>query len=120
MPKAERNTLLFVFCDPRARSLFGNGWTSVARSLLAQFRAIHDRWAADPSFASLVERLRRSSVEFPSWWSHHDIRAPVSGRKTLHHPTKGLLRLDHASFQANDNPALKLVIYTPAFEFDKD
>ena len=29
------------------------------------------------------------------------------------HPKKGLLRFEHASFQANDDPALKLVIYTP-------
>lgn len=25
----------------------------------------------------------------------------------------GMLRFEHASFQANDDPALKLVVYTP-------
>ena len=34
-------------------------------------------------------------------------------RKTLHHPTKGVIAFDHASFQFNDEPSLKLVIYTP-------
>jgi hypothetical protein len=32
----------------------------------------------------------------------------------MNHPSKGVLRYEHASFQANDDPALKLVIYTPA------
>jgi len=114
LPKAERNILVFVFTDPRARALFADGWPNVARAMLAQFRATHDLWAGDPLFAELVDRLRQSSPAFANWWPDHDIRAPVSGRKTLHHPTQGLLRLDHASFQANDNSALKLVIYTPA------
>ena len=113
VPKAERNLLLFVFVDARARALFGDGWSNVARAMLAQFRAIHDRWAGDPSFGELVERLRRASPAFACWWLDHDIRSPQSGRKTLHHPTEGLLRFDHASFQANDNAALKLVIYRP-------
>jgi hypothetical protein len=114
LPTAERNILLFVFADPRAKLLFGDGWAPVARAMLAQFRAIHDLWAGDPAFAELVDRLRQASAAFVDWWEAHDIRAPVSGRKTLRHPTQGLLRLDHASFQANDDPALKLVIYTPA------
>ena len=29
------------------------------------------------------------------------------------HPKKGVLRFEHASFQAKDDPALKLVVYTP-------
>jgi transcriptional regulator with XRE-family HTH domain len=114
LPKAERNLVLFVFADPRARALFGDGWAKVARAMLAQFRATHDLWAADRRFAELVDRLRLANPMFTCWWSDHDIRAPLSGRKTLYHPTRGLLRFDHASFQANDDSALKLVMYTPA------
>lgn len=113
LPPTERNILFFVFADPRARALFGNGWPKVARAMLAQFRAVHDLWAGDPAFAQLVDRLRKSSAEFGAWWPDHDVRAPVSGRKAIHHPTQGLVHFDHASFQVNDNPALKLVIYTP-------
>lgn len=113
LPKAERNILLFVFTRPDARALFGERWSYAARAMLAQFRATYDLWAGDPAFAELVARLRASSPAFDAWWLDHDIRAPGSGRKTLHHPTRGPLQFDHASFQANDNPALKLVIYTP-------
>jgi len=62
----------------------------------------------------LIDRLRQANPAFDGWWDAHDIRAPVSGRKTLFHPTYGLLRYEHASFQANDAPGLKLVIYAPA------
>ena len=31
----------------------------------------------------------------------------------MSHPTKGPLSFAYATFQANDDPALKLVIYTP-------
>jgi hypothetical protein len=37
----------------------------------------------------------------------------TSGRKSLHHPDKGLLQYEYASFPADDDPALKLVIYPP-------
>lgn len=113
LPKPERNLLHFVFADPRARDLFGAGWTDTARAMLAQFRATHDMWAGSASFAELVDRLHQAHPAFAGWWQDHDIRAPVSGRKTLHHPERGVLRFDHASFQVNDDPALKLVLYTP-------
>lgn len=114
LPRADRNILVFVFTDARARVLFGDGWSTVARRMLAQFRAVHDLWAGDASFAALVDRLRRASPAFAGWWQEHDVRAPVSGRKTVHHPMRGELRLEYASFQANDDPALKLTVYTLA------
>jgi hypothetical protein len=34
------------------------------------------------------------------------------GSKLMHHPTLGPVRYDYASFQANDDAALKLALYT--------
>ncbi|RXT51411.1 hypothetical protein B5V03_05425 [Bradyrhizobium betae] len=39
-------------------------------------------------------------------------RAGATPNKTMSHPTLGVLHFEHTSFQANDDPALKLVIYT--------
>lgn len=44
----------------------------------------------------------------------HDVRESAAGRKQMIHPRKGVLRFEHASFRAEDDPALKLVIY-PSF-----
>lgn len=110
----ERNILVSMLTVPRSRALFGPGWADEARRMVSQFRATHDLWAGDPAFLDLLRRLREGCPEFEGWWERHEVSRPVSGRKTLHHPTRGVIAFDHASFQANDDPGLKLVIYTPA------
>jgi transcriptional regulator with XRE-family HTH domain len=107
----ERNTLILVLCTQRARELFGAGWEEQAKRMVAQFRATHDLWAGDPAFVDLIERLRRDNREFQTWWAAHDVRGPSMGQKLLAHPKRGRLALQYASFQASDDPALKLTIY---------
>src|SRR5262249_18735284 len=108
----DRNVLLSMLTNPATRKLFGASWAEEARRMVAQFRATPDVWAGEPASAALLERLRTSS-DFRRWWKAHDVRGPASGRKSLQHPTRGLLHYEYTSFQANDDPALKLVIYTP-------
>lgn len=114
LPEEDRNTLITMLTNPRTRQLFGPDWADEARRMVAQFRATYDLWADDPAFEALLARLRRDSPEFTAWWKSHDIRAPVAGTKVLAHPKKGAMRFEYASFQANDDPSLKLVLYGPA------
>jgi transcriptional regulator with XRE-family HTH domain len=114
LSEPDRNSLLLVLTNPDARRLFGATWADEAKRMVAQFRATHDLWAGDPAFLDLQQRLRQGCPEFADWWDTHDIRAPAAGQKHLTHPKKGALRFEYAAFQANDDPALKLVIYTPA------
>jgi hypothetical protein len=111
--EADRNVLLCMLTNPQKRKLFGAGWADEARRMVAQFRATHDVWAGDPAFIALLEALRQGSPEFSRRWGAHDVRGTSSGRKLLHHPKQGALHFEYASFQANDDPALKLIIYTP-------
>ncbi|WP_244849235.1 hypothetical protein [Caballeronia sp. SL2Y3] len=114
LAKADRNILVFMFIEPHSRRLFGATWTSEARRMIASFRATHDLYADDPAFVELVERLRVNSTEFAKWWNAHDVRGGTSGQKVLTHPERGAQRYSYATFQANDDPALRLAIYTPA------
>ena len=107
------NILVSMLTHPRSRELFGPGWADEAQRMVAGFRATHDLWAGDPAFVDLLRRLRDGCPEFEAWWERHDVRRPASGRKTLHHRTKGVVAFDHVSFQFNDDPNLRLVIYTP-------
>jgi len=109
----DRNILLLVLTRPEAQALFGADWPREAKRMVAQFRATHDLWAGDPAFVALLERLRKGCAEFSAWWDAHDIRGAAAGTKKLHHPGMGKLRLAYATFQSNDDPALKLVIFTP-------
>jgi transcriptional regulator with XRE-family HTH domain len=109
----DRNSLISMLANPKSRWLFAANWADEARRMVAQFRATHDLWAGDPAFLELLQRLREGCPEFSGWWETHDIKSVVGGQKVVNHPKKGVLRFEHASFQANDDPALKLVIYTP-------
>lgn len=108
----DRNILLWMFADPDARRCFGTSWAEEARRMVASFRATHDLWAGDPAFSALLARIRQGSPHFAQWWESHDIRNTGGGQKVLHHRTKGMQRFQYATFQANDDPGLKLAIYT--------
>lgn len=110
--EADRNILLFMLTDPRARTLFGPGWAGEARRMVSLFRAGFDPWAGDPAFEQLVARLRDACPPFADWWAGHELAAPVSGSKLLTR-RGGRLGYDYASFQANDDPRLKLAVYVP-------
>ncbi|WP_207840094.1 hypothetical protein [Bradyrhizobium quebecense] len=60
----------------------------------------------------MLARLRQGCPEFEAWWGTHDVSGSVAGRKVLSHPRRGRLNFEYASFQANDDPGLKLIIYT--------
>lgn len=113
LAEEDRNVLICVLTLPATRRLFGEAWHDQARRVVAQFRATHDLWAGDPAFVDLLSRLRRGCPEFGGWWKAHDVREAAAGRKRMAHPKKGVLSFEHASFRAEDDPALKLVIYTP-------
>lgn len=113
LAEEDRNILAYMMTNPDTRRLFGAAWVEEAKRMVAQFRATYDLWAGDPAFLDLLERLREGSPEFAIWWEAHDIRSGTTGQKLLSHPKKGLLRFEYATFQVNDDPALKLVIYTP-------
>jgi transcriptional regulator with XRE-family HTH domain len=111
----DRNILIFVLTDPSAPPLLGPDWAAIARRMVTQFRIAYDLWAGDLAFADLVARLRRESPEFVRWWSAHDVGETRAGGKVLYRAGRALPFV-HASFQSNDDPALRLVIYTPIGE----
>ena len=63
---------------------------------------------------SVTGTTRDGNPEFAALWEAHDIRGASAGCKLLSHPERGKLAFEYATFQANDDPALKLAIYTPA------
>lgn len=111
MKEAERNILLFMLTDPAARKLFGQDWAPQAQRMVAMFRTAYDTYANAPAFAELVSVLCDRSTEFGRWWTSHDIRLPSAGTKSLHQPDGIKSRYVHASFQSNDDPALRLALY---------
>jgi len=110
----DRNILVYLLLDPATRRLFGRGWAGTARHTVAQFRAANDVFAGDPAFSGLAARLAAHSREFTAWWEDHDISVGRgSGQKTLHHPSRGVVSYDFATFQTNDDDAVRVTIFAP-------
>jgi transcriptional regulator with XRE-family HTH domain len=110
-----RNIAWIMMCDPEAKAVFDTRWSREAKRVVAQFRAAHDLFENDPAFVDLTRQLCAQSAKFRQWWAEHDIATSTSGTKTV--SRQG--RTDtwaHHSFQSNDNPDLRLVVYTRAAE----
>lgn len=112
LAKSDRNILIAMLTHPRSRALFGRRWAVEAQRMVANFRTTHDLWAGDPAFLDLLRRLRDGCPEFQQWWERHDVGNSGSGRKILRHG-KQMRTFEHTSFQFNEDPAIKLVVYTP-------
>lgn len=113
MAPRERNVLRMMFCNPavRARQL---DWESVARFVVATFRADAARIGATGNVEALVDELSRTSPEFAAMWREKEVGHHGEGTKTLRHPTLGVLPLEYSSFTVDGRPDLSMVVYNPA------
>jgi hypothetical protein len=100
-----------MLTSPELRNSYPN-WESDARAILESFRVTYDLWADSPEFTNLKDELCLLSPDFRKWWKAHGIRAKHSGEKVLRHQSLGEIKLRYSTFQANDNPDLKLVLYS--------
>jgi hypothetical protein len=64
--------------------------------------ALHALWHSRPK-----ERGSCWATSMLRAAERHDVRKYVSGRKTLHHPSKGVMTFEHLSFRATDEPSLR-------------
>jgi transcriptional regulator with XRE-family HTH domain len=119
LPLGERNIVRQIFCNPRIRAAQPN-WESVARFVVAAFRADVARAGAAQAVEGLVDDLRRRSTEFDILWRDNDVRSFGQGTKLVRHPISGLLRLEYSAFAVDGRPDLAMVVYNPATAADAD
>jgi transcriptional regulator with XRE-family HTH domain len=113
LPPEQRNILRLMFLDPRVRAAQPD-WESVARFVVAVFRADAARAGASREMEALVAELSRRSPEFAAMWRDHDVRSYGEGTKTLRHPNAGLIALEYSAFAVDGRPDLGMVVYNPA------
>jgi len=112
--ESDRNILLLMLTAPESRALFGQAWAAEAQRMVAQFRTEYDLHAAAPAFQDFVQRLDEKSAEFRSWWRLHEVGNAGGGHKVLAVSADASSPFVYASFQANQHPELRLVLYAPA------
>jgi transcriptional regulator with XRE-family HTH domain len=119
LPDGQRNVLRMMFRDSRVRAAQPN-WLSVARYVVASFRADVARAGAARDVQSLVDELCATSPEFAAMWRDNDVQAHGDGNKILHHPTAGPLSMEFSGFAVDGRADLNMVIYNPATPADAD
>jgi len=112
MAETEQNILRYMLTSSAARHLFGASWAEEAQRMIAMFRVAYDQRRGDPLFELLVTDVFATSTEFRPWWASYRVATPSSGRKTLRLDGQEGTAFIYATFQANDDPALKLALYT--------
>jgi len=115
----QRNVLRMMFRDSRVRAAQSN-WQSVARYVVASFRADVARAGAARNVQSLVDELCATSPEFAAMWRDNDVQGHGDGVKSLHHPVAGPLSMEFSAFAVDGRPDLNMVIYNPATPTDAD
>jgi len=115
----QRNILKLIFRNSRVRAAQPN-WESVARFVVAAFRADAARAGAVQEIQSLVDELRALSPEFEAMWRDNDVRSYGGGAKILHHPVAGPITMEYSAFAVDGRPDLGMVIYNPATPADAD
>lgn len=114
---AQRNILRLIFRDSRVRAA-QTDWESVARFVVAAFRADAARAGAVQAVQALVEDLCRTSEEFEAMWRDNDVRIYGDGTKTLRHAVAGRLSMEYSAFAVDGRPDLGLVVYNPVTPAD--
>lgn len=113
LPPEQRNILRLIFSEPRMRAAQYD-WESVARFVVAAFRADAARAGAVSYVAEFVDEMCRLSPEFAKLWRDNDVRSYGGGVKHLRHPVLGPIAFEYSAFSVDGRPDLGMVVYNPA------
>jgi hypothetical protein len=119
LPAEQRNILRLMFLDPHVRAAQPD-WESIARFVVAAFRADAARAGESRNVQALVDELSRLSSAFAAMWRDNDVRVYGEGTKFLKHPDAGLIGLEYSAFAVDGRPDLGMVIYNPATPKDAE
>jgi transcriptional regulator with XRE-family HTH domain len=112
LPVAQRNILRLMFANPGVRAK-QDDWNSMARFVVAAFRADAIRAGATSQVSQLVDELCQLSADFAAMWRDNDVRGHGEGTKRLHHPKLGLLELEYSAFSVDGRSDLSMIVYNP-------
>jgi len=108
----ERNVLRMIFTNPQMRAKQFD-WESVARFVVAVFRADAARAGAGAAMQAMVDELSQTSPEFVSMWRDNDVSDFGEGVKRLRHPLLGEIALEYSAFAVDGRPDLAMLVYHP-------
>jgi transcriptional regulator with XRE-family HTH domain len=113
VPLEDRNCLWLCFTDPAWRKALLD-WEDGATRMVANLRWLMADHVAEPSWKSLVKRLRAASPEFAELWERHEVRSIDNKTKHVLNPLVGELHLDVMNTWLSPRPGTRLHVYSPS------
>jgi len=113
----QRNILRLIFTRPEIRSAQID-WETMARFVVASFRADAARAGASAEIDQLAAELCAVSPEFERMWRDNDVQVHGEGTKRLAHPQLGTIELEFSGFAVDGRPDLGMIVYNPATKRD--
>lgn len=110
MTPLQRNSIWRAFTDPYMKELLDN-WEGHAKLRVSQLRMVHSQSPANQERLELINKLRKQSSIFDSWWNEQFIMGTPEGKKLLHHPIVGDIRIDYLSFQNEEHPNATITVH---------
>jgi transcriptional regulator with XRE-family HTH domain len=113
LPQQDRNCMWLCFTDPAWRKALLD-WEDGAARMVANMRWLMADHVAEPSWKSLVKRLRAASPEFAELWERHEVASIANKTKRVLNPLVGELRMEVMNTWLSPRPGTRLHVYSPA------
>ncbi|AKG35094.1 helix-turn-helix transcriptional regulator [Paenibacillus durus] len=110
MSKLQRNSIWRAFMDPYMQKLLDN-WEGHAKLRVSQLRMAHSQLPENPERTELINKLHTHSEKFANWWNEQTIAGTPEGKKLIHHPVAGDIRLSYLSFQSEELPNATITVH---------
>jgi transcriptional regulator with XRE-family HTH domain len=110
MPGLARNTVWRAFNDPYMQELLDD-WSGHAKRRVSQLRMAYSKTSNDSNLITFIHQLQKASPLFESWWNDQTICGTPEGKKLLHHPIVGDIRLNYLSFQSEELPGATVTVH---------
>jgi transcriptional regulator with XRE-family HTH domain len=113
LPQQDRTCMWLCFTDPAWRKALLD-WEDGAARMVANMRWLMADHVAEPSWKSLVKRLRAASPEFAELWERHEVASIENKTKRVLNPLVGELRMEVMNTWLSPRPGTRLHVYSPA------
>lgn len=110
MSGLDRNTVWRAFTDPYMQELLDD-WQGHAKRRVSQLRMAFSKTSNNSDLNTFIHQLQEASSLFDSWWNDQTICGTPEGKKLLHHPIVGDIRLNYLSFQSEELPGATITIH---------
>lgn len=113
LPRADRNSILWMLLSPRARTLYDETWEQSATEIVGRLRAETELHPRDPRGRALVETLAEQSDLFRDVWKWHEIAPCAQGYKEFRHRLGGKLRMRDEALMVPSSPGHFFYVMVP-------